>query len=185
MANKVLVIIDMQTGFRRSVSVSILVGRLVELLEAKIFDKVIATKFILTDYSPVKNIYGWEGFRFANDYDIIDELKPYIDITVTKSVYSCVDKDFLNILKSVNDGIIPSEVYIAGCDTDVCVLSSAVDLFETGIRPIVLHNYCTSCASAEHHKAATKCLIRSIGREQISFAYDIDRMKEGIFFVES
>lgn len=37
---------------------------------------------------------------------------------------------------------LPEKVFLAGDDTDCCVLASALRLMESGVRPVVLTRYC-------------------------------------------
>lgn len=61
------------------------------------------------------------------------------------------------------------EVYIAGIDTDCCVLKTAIDIFERNIRPIVLIDYCASNGGDESHRSAIRVLERTIGKKQIVY----------------
>lgn len=52
---------------------------------------------------------------------------------------------------------------MAGIDTDCCVMKTALDLFEIGIKPIVLSHYCASTGGNNIHLAALDMLKRNIG----------------------
>lgn len=56
-----------------------------------------------------------------------------------------------------------SEVYLCGFDTDCCVLATAYDLFDVGIKPIVLKNLTRSALQEKLHKPALQMLKRNIG----------------------
>jgi nicotinamidase-related amidase len=71
--------------------------------------------------------------------------------------------EFLNYVQT--HGI--NRIYIAGIDTDNCVLKCAVDLFEAGFVPVILADCCMSHAGIEAHQAALKILPRFIGPAQI------------------
>ena len=47
--------------------------------------------------------------------------------------------NFIQSLVALCDGL-PEEVTLVGVDTDACVLATAIDLFEIGIRPIILED---------------------------------------------
>ena len=100
------------------------------------------------------------------EIDFFDGLK--YDYSFTKNVYSCVNKEFLQLLKKVNDGKLPEQLYICGIDTDCCVLSTDISLFENSIKPIVLENFCASNGGVESHKAGIKALSRLIGNDNIT-----------------
>ena len=48
-------------------------------------------------------------------------------------------------------------------------MTTAVGLFERGIRPVVLEHYCASNGGARSHAAALLALERLIGKEHILF----------------
>jgi len=54
-----------------------------------------------------------------------------------------------------------------GIATDGCVLKTAVDLFEAGIRPVVLTDAVSSHAGDEVHQAGLLLISRFIGGEQL------------------
>ena len=163
----ILILIDMQNGFLKEEYTKILVPKIESLLQKKIFDSVIATKFVNTNNSPFTKIMQWNGMIEPNEQEINESLKQYIDITIIKNTYDCVDKAFIEQLCKVNDNKKPKKVYLAGVDTDACVLTIATKLFDNGIRPIVLTQYCHSNGGLEYHKAGLLCLRRNIGTKQI------------------
>ena len=72
-------------------------------------------------------------------------------------------RSFLNELRQSGT----TEVSLCGIDTDACVMATALDLFQNGIRPVVLAEACASHAGPDYHEAGLKLLARLIGREQI------------------
>ncbi len=56
-----------------------------------------------------------------------------------------------------------SEVDLCGFDTDCCVLATAYDLFDQGIKPVVLENLTWSTSKERLHAPALKMLLRNIG----------------------
>lgn len=163
----ILILIDMQNGFLQQEHTKQLVPKIETLLQKKIFDSVLATKFVNTDNSPFTKIMQWNGMIEPNEQDIIESLKQYIDITIIKNTYDCVNKAFIEQLYKVNNNKKPKKVYLAGVDTDACVLTIATKLFDNGIRPIVLTQYCHSNGGLEYHNAGLLCLKRNIGTKQI------------------
>lgn len=94
-------------------------------------------------------------------------MEEYVDLIVEKSIYTCINQNFIHRLSQMNDGDIPREIYIAGLDTEVCVLRIATALFEYNIRPVVLASYCASNGGLNSHEAGIRALERLIGKEQI------------------
>ena len=56
-----------------------------------------------------------------------------------------------------------SEVDLCGFDTDCCVLATAYDLFDMGMKPVVLENLTWSTSQEKLHKPALQMLKRNIG----------------------
>ena len=112
---------------------------------------------------PYRRLLGWHRF-YESSEDVPLAFRPVDGVTVIdKNVYTCVTPAFLDELRSKGIG----EVAICGIDTDACVATCAVDLFENGFRPILLSEACASHAGAEYHEAAIRILTRLIGKKQI------------------
>jgi nicotinamidase-related amidase len=56
--------------------------------------------------------------------------------------------------------------FVAGIDTDTCVLKIAMDLFDRSIEPLVLADCCASTAGLQAHLAGLAVLSRNIGAER-------------------
>lgn len=79
--------------------------------------------------------------------------------------------------------MLPESLFICGIDTDCCVISTAVNLFEIGIRPIVLTQYCASNGGESSHQATLTCLGRLIGSHHlvndcIEKISDVEKIKQ-------
>lgn len=147
----ILILVNVQKGFVHESNP--LIGRITSLLKSKIFDKVIATKFVNSDG--------------GKDCELVEGVEQYADCVIEKSVYSCVSSALLQQLRDWNEGSLPEDVYLAGVDLDGCVLKTALDLFEQSVRPVVLTWYCGSSGGPSVEQAALLCLERSLGKNQI------------------
>lgn len=58
------------------------------------------------------------------------------------------------------------EVHLCGFDTDACILKTAMDLVENGVRPVVVEKYCGS-VNKEFHEYGMKIIERNIGKHNI------------------
>lgn len=163
----ILILVDMQKGFVRYEQTQRLAEKIETLLESKAFDCVIATKFMNYDNSIYEKLFNWHRLKTKEDQVLCGDFSAYADQVIEKSVYTCVNTHFLQRVCQLNDGSYPEKIFIAGADTDCCVLKIAVDLFENNIRPVVLTNYCDSNGGPESHAAALKCLTRLIGKNQM------------------
>lgn len=162
-----LIVVDMQKGFTISEQTVYLKEKIMCLLEQRIFDCVVATRFINKDNSVYERLLSWNQLKLNEEYALIEGLDKYVDYIEDKDIYTCVNGDFVRRLCELNEGEYPEYVFIAGVDTDCCVLKIAVDLFEQNIRPIVLTNYCASNGGVESHKAGLLCMKRLIGAKQL------------------
>jgi len=163
----IVIIVDMQNGFARQEQIKKLAKKIKKLLEAKVFDKIIATRFINYDNSIYEQLFDWKKLKSVEEIEIVDELAEYIDEIIDKAVYTCINSSFIKRLCQLNDGKYPEKIFIVGADTDCCVLSIATGLFEHNIRPIVLSAYCNSNGGLESHNAGLLCLKRLIGAKQL------------------
>ena len=163
----IAIIVDMQNGFASSERIQELGDRIDALLQKDLFDAVIATRFLNGDHSPYERFLDWTEMRTDEDIQLLPSILPYVDLTVDKQIYTCVNADFLQMLCQLNDGTMPEKVFLMGVDTDCCVLATATGLFENDIRPVVLTAYCDSTGGAEYHEAGLLCLKRLIGEKQL------------------
>ena len=155
-----LLIVDVQVGFVNDATRHILPR--VEALQ-KQYAHVYATRFINAEGSPYRRLLDWHRF-YRDSEDVPLAFEPVDGVVVIdKHVYTCVTPALLDDLRG--KGI--EEVAICGIDTDACVSACAVDLFENGIRPVLLSDACASHAGTEYHEAALRILARLIGKNQI------------------
>lgn len=159
---KCLLVIDVQNGFV-STKTAFVVPRILELMETFKDEFIVATKFLNYEESPYRRFMGWERLTESPETDILPEVEEKAYLVLEKAIYSACKDKFCNLLAA--KGI--TEVYLVGIDTDCCVLKTATDLFERGIRPIVLEHYCASNGGEESHEAALRVMERTIGCNQI------------------
>ena len=155
-----LLIIDVQKGFINDATRHI-PARVTDL--ARNYDQIIVTRFINREGSAHRRLIHWDRFAPGSDDMALAFEPPAGAAIMDKSVYSCVDAGFLAHLKL----IAAEEVHICGIATDNCVLKCAVDLFESGFRPVVLADCCASHAGEDYHLWGLKILKRMIGAEQV------------------
>lgn len=160
-----LIIIDVQNGFVNTPKGKDITSKIAQLLKFHPFNTVIATKFINSPDNPLSKLMGWTGMTSYEEQCLAPEIKLFVDIEVEKHTYSCVSDEFLERLKKSNFGKLPEKVFIVGCDTDACVLHSAIDLFEQGIEPYILMDYCFSSNGKEANDAGGTVLKNSIGEK--------------------
>ena len=161
----ILIVVDIQNGFIRYDQTKELAKKIIHLVDSEVFDSVVATRFLNHEGSQYIKFLNWHRLLESPDIDLVDGLKP--DKIIDKYIYTCVDDSFINLLKELNDGSTPSHVFLCGADTDCCVLKTSTDLFEKGIMPIVLTDYCNSNGGPNSHEAGLLVMGRLIGKKSI------------------
>lgn len=163
----ILLVVDMQNGFAKCEQTVKLTKKIKELLEKKIFDVVVATRFLNNANSIYEKLFNWKCLELNDERALPESIAKYVDFTIDKSVYTCVNADFIQRLCQMNDGAYPERIFIVGVDTDCCVLVIATSLFEHNIRPVVLTKYCGSNGGPDSHDAGITCMKKLIGEGQL------------------
>ncbi len=164
----ILIVVDMQNGFLRRKETIELSKKIKKLLEMKIFDVVVGTRFLNAENSAYEKMLDWSKMKAGDEETKIpSDLRKHMNYIEDKYIYSCVNVNFIQRLCQLNDGEIPKKVFIVGVDTDCCVLAIATALFEYNIRPVVLTKYCNSTGGLDFHKAGSMCMKRLVGEKQL------------------
>lgn len=163
--NSILIIVDIQNGFTRYEQTQVLAKKIIALTNSGIFDKIIATRFLNREGSQYTKFMNWHRLIESPDIDLVEGIKA--DKVLDKWIYTCVDDSFMNLLKELNNGEMPTHVFVCGADTDCCVLKTSVDLFEKGIMPLVLTQYCNSNGGPKAHEAGLLAMSRLLGKQSI------------------
>ena len=161
----VLVVIDLQVGFINDKTIKV-ANNIRDLLDSGEYSAVIATKFTNMPGSSFELFLGWKGMLEEEEKELLPFVEEYADCVISKCSYSCVNTNFIQSLVAFY-GSLPEEVTLVGVDTDACVLATAIDLFEMGIKPIIIEDCVGSSGGEECHEAGMLILKRSIGKEQI------------------
>jgi nicotinamidase-related amidase len=114
-----------------------------------------------------EKMFNWQRLKTDEDRKLCSNFEDYIDVIIEKTIYTCINSNFIQRICQLNDGEFPKKLFIAGVDTDCCVLKIATDLFENNIRPIVLTHYCASNGGTESHITGIMCMKRLIGEKQL------------------
>jgi nicotinamidase-related amidase len=168
MNSDLLIVIDVQKGFVNRWTAHLLAR--VEALQAE-YGRVVATRFVNPPGSLYRRLMGWHGFApGSDDVELAFAQLPNARV-MDKTTYTCVSDDFAAELR--RDGV--RRVEVCGVATDNCVLKSAVDLFERGIEPVVLADFCASHGGPEYHAAGLLLARRFLGPSQVSSASPLRR----------
>jgi nicotinamidase-related amidase len=165
-ADTPLIVVDVQNGFVTPHSRHV-VPVIRDLLEEWIRDgrPVFMTRFINTPGSSWQSLIGWRRLQGEPETSLHPSLQSLSLSTtiVDKTTYTSVTGPIEQYLRRGQ----PSTVAICGISTDGCVLKTALDVFDMGLRPLVVADACASHAGADIHDAAIMILSRQLGRGQI------------------
>lgn len=159
----VLILVDVQNGFIHNSENQVMVQKLGQLVQAGIFDRTIATKYINTAGSNIIRLMGWTKLLSKEEQTIPDLIRNHVDYIDEKKLYSAYTESMCQYLLQENHGKYPEQVFLAGLDLGCCVLETATDFFEAGVRPFVLTSYCSCAGGPAYFDAAILCLKHLIG----------------------
>lgn len=159
-----LLVVDVQNGFLNDYTRHV-PGRIVALIERGDFAPILFTRFVNPPGSPYHRFLRWHDCVGEPETDLAPDLLPYVHDgeIFTKPGYAGISDELATFLI----GERYRQVAIAGIDTDMCVLKVAMDIFDLGIRPLVLTDCCASTAGLQTHLAGLAVLARNIGADQL------------------
>jgi nicotinamidase-related amidase len=162
--SQVLLVVDVQRCFLNAYT-SHIPARVRRLIEQPGHDHVWFTQFINVEDGPYRELLDWHGGSKAPDIDFAPDLTPWTapDRVFEKPGFTGLPEDLANRLVEVA----PDRVLVVGIDTDMCVLKVALDVFDLGLRPVVLADCCASTAGLQAHLAGLAVLARNIGANQL------------------
>ena len=160
---KALLVIDMQNGFRHEPSEAIL-DNIIKLVKG--FDgKVIFTLFVDVPNSMFETELNWPKFQSEEAQRLFKELEPIADgkLEVKHKGYTVLTDELRDIFKENNI----DTVYLSGVYTDVCIVKTAMDLFDEGFKTKIVANACASLHGDNNHKYAIDSLKHIIGKGNV------------------
>ncbi len=161
---KILLVVDVQKGFITTPAVNEIKNNIDGLIRSNVFDAVISTVYQNYQDSPIIRLMGWDKLQTKEEQQLIGEAHAQSDYVIKKNRYSAVNAHLIEVLKALGGGAPPECVFVVGVDTECCVLATATDLFELGVRPIVLSRYCGSSVGLASHKAGLLSMESLVGR---------------------
>ena len=158
---KNLIVVDMQQGFIRDTNKH-LVEKINNYIKENSFDNIFFTVCVNNNDSPFTNILHWYGGTTDQEQQIIVNVPVGAKIII-KDGYG-VSNDVVEMFHSM--GI--TEMEVCGTDTDACCLAVAFNLFDNGIRPIVLSDLCASSSKeTTAHTNAIELMKRQFGKDNV------------------
>lgn len=168
-SDSLLIVVDLQNGFVNKNSEHV-VGPIVSFVSNWLVagGKVVATRFINEPNSAWERLIHWHRLRESPEIDLrVEFTEAFQDEehvrVFDKTSYSSLTPQVVEILRDTAT----TNVFICGIATDGCVLKTAVDVFELGLKPIVISDLCASHAGEDVHEAGLLLISRFIGRDQV------------------
>lgn len=172
--NPVLVVVDVQNGFVTEHSQHVV--PVIEQLVREWLDRgrdVVFTRYLNYDDSPFEKIMGWSMLKESPEIDIVDELQE-----ISSKATAVVDKTVYTLFNDEGAALARerqwTDMFVCGIDTEVCVLKTAVDAFERGVRAWVLTDASASHSGPGPHDAGILVAEKMIGRRQVISTSNIE-----------
>ena len=164
---KILLLIDVQEGFLNE-STQQIPGDIMRHIKSNAYDLVIATRFINKPGSLYQSELNMKDMTMvSNKSKLVEGMGDCADIVLMKSTYSSFTEDVSKLLEKYQ----MKEVYIAGLNTHNSILATVFNLFDRGIRPIVIENLCGSKLGKRTNDEVLDILRATIGQKNIQKIY--------------
>lgn len=178
---KILLLVDVQNGFVKNAYAEETLERIEDLLERKLFDVIIASKYWNVKGSYLSRFMGWNELCTPEEQALRPEIEAYPQHIIEKDGYSSMTEEMVTLLKEISEGKLPEYVFVLGFDTECCVAMTAADMFEMGIRPLVLTRYSGSHDGEHYHRAGLLSMDHLIGPDfliddMLETPEDVDRV---------
>ena len=160
---KIILLVDIQEGYMND-EIRSLPKDIEKHVKNYDYDLVIATRFINKNDSLHKADINIKSMTvFSSKAKLVEPIEKIADFVLMKSTYTSLTEDVSKLLEKNQ----VKQVYIAGLNTETSILATAFDLFDKGIKPVVLSHLCNSVNGKEVNKAALDILRIAVGDECI------------------
>ena len=159
-----LLVVDVQRCFINDYTRHI-PAKVAKLAASNAYGPLIFTRFVNTPDSPFRRLLDWHECESEPGTLLVDEIAGAAErgMVFVKLGHVGVSDELRDYLR----GLAIQHITIVGIDTDMCVLKTAMDVFDLGIVPIVLSDCCASTAGLQAHLAGLAILSRNIGPHQL------------------
>ncbi|MEE1072748.1 MAG: isochorismatase family protein [Cellulosilyticum sp.] len=158
---KIILLVDIQEGYMRD-ELRNLPKDIEKHIKNYDYYLVIATRFINKNDSLHKaDIHIKDMTVFSSKAKLVEPIEKISDFVLMKSTYTSLTEDVVKLLEKNQ----VKQVYIAGLNTETSILATAFDLFDKGIKPVILSHLCNSVNGQEINKAALDILRKAVGDE--------------------
>ncbi|MBE6023582.1 MAG: cysteine hydrolase [Cellulosilyticum sp.] len=160
---KIILLVDIQEGYMND-GIRSLPKDIEKHVKNYDYDLVIATRFInKNDTLHKADIHIKDMTVFSSKAKLVEPIEKISDIVLMKSTYTSLTEDVSKLLQKNK----VKQVYIAGLNTETSILATAFDLFDKGIKPVVLSHLCNTVNGKEVNESALNILRIAVGDECI------------------
>lgn len=164
---ELLLVVDMQEGFR-SLEMNFIVFSISRLLKSFKGESIFGC-YINEKGSFFETKLEWEDFQTEEDQEVVKELEPFVKKKIYHMGYTVLTEELSNYIDEKN----VKSIYLCGVYTDVCIIKTAMDLFDKGKNVFVLEDACTSLHGENNHKQAINSLKHIIGSKNVVSVDDV------------
>ena len=160
---KIILLVDLQEGYMND-KLRGLTKDIEKHVKNFDYDLVIATRFISkNDSLHQSDIYVKDMTVFSSKAKLVESIEKISDFVLMKSSYSSLTEDVYKLLEKNK----VEQVYLAGVNTETSILATAFDLFDKGIRPVILSHLCNTVNGDKINEAALDILKIAVGDQCI------------------
>lgn len=163
---KLLIVIDLQKGWRHKTATEEVFLRCVELCK-KFEGDIVHCRFKNDPESLFHKTLNWKRFVGVEDTDEIPEVAGLELKTIWRTTYSCVNEELRPMLGEYD------HVYIAGVFTDISVFTTAMEIFDMNIPVSVVIDCVGTLHGEKVQYVALQSLSHGIGAKSLVKMRDI------------
>lgn len=163
---KLLIVIDLQKGWRHKTATEAAMMNAVELCE-KFKGDVVHCRFKNDPKSLFHKTLHWTRFVDPEDTDEIPEVSKLGLRTYWRTTYSCITDELKPLLKQYD------QVFIAGVFTDISVFVTAMEIFDMNIPVYVVIDCVGTLHGEQVHHYSLQSLTHGIGVNSLVKARDV------------
>lgn len=165
---KILFIIDVQPIFLNTINLKKIPNKIYFHILKNNYDYIFSFGFLNYKNSPFTRFWKWNKCMINSDEStLFYNLKIKSNYILYKNTFSCYNDELLSILTKINFNKFKDKIFICGLDTDVCILSTCMDLFINNYNIYVLKKLCGSDKGYRYHKSGLKVLKHILGRDKL------------------
>lgn len=160
---KIILLVDIQEGYMNE-ELKNLPRDIEKHVNNYDYDLVIATRFInKNDSLHQTDIRIKDMTVFSSKAKLVEPIDKISDFVLMKSTYTSLTEDVAKLLEKNK----VKQVYIAGLNTETSILATAFDLFDKGIKPVILSHLCNTTNGKAINDAALEILRVAVSDECI------------------